>query len=231
MSILTMQNDDPELPTSENWKKAQQSEQLFWQEVRRSGYAELSWEQLFNEHQRYTMLSLISRIKPLDAFRDDTVIDLGCGPMGLPCYLECRQAIGVDPLMAVYAQSYEHLRQSPPHVRWIASRGEEVPLADGMADVVFSRNALDHVESPYAWMREFVRLLRPGGAFMLYVDLSAGWEKNEVDMILHPQNFTEESLNALMQGFPLTFDYIVDREGAAKYNVAAPMIITGTRVA
>ncbi|MBI3944143.1 MAG: class I SAM-dependent methyltransferase [Chloroflexi bacterium] len=144
------------------WQTAQHHELGFWRYTHQHGYDNLSWDELYYK-QGNDLLSLASKVKPLSDFRDNTVIDLGCGPIGLPCYLKCHRAIGVDPLMAAYHLEFEHLRSTSSFVHWIAGRGEEVPLPDGIADVMFSRNVLDHVKNPEIWLKEFVRLLRPGG--------------------------------------------------------------------
>jgi SAM-dependent methyltransferase len=214
----------------DRWKQAQQHEIAFWKYTRQHGYGTLSWDQLI-EKNGTEVLSLLSKIKPLPLFRDDIVIDLGCGPLGLSWYLDCKYAIGVDPLLAVYRNEFPHFDNKRTNLLWIAARGEEVPLPDGVADVVYSRNVLDHVHQPEPWMNEFVRLLRPGGQFLLYVNLAEGWHKEGEDAVMHPHDFTEETMLKLLRAFPLTFDYYVDRPaGVTKPDKEVPIVVVGTRM-
>ncbi|MBO0731199.1 MAG: class I SAM-dependent methyltransferase [Acidimicrobiaceae bacterium] len=49
----------------------------------------------------------------------------------------------------------------------IAGDGYQLPLAGGVADLVFSSNVLEHVPDPRAMVRELVRVTRPGGLIYL----------------------------------------------------------------
>lgn len=49
---------------------------------------------------------------------------------------------------------------------YIDAPGERIPLPSAYVDVVFSINALDHVENPVAVMKEIDRITRPGGHFI-----------------------------------------------------------------
>lgn len=106
-----------------------------------------------------------------------------------------------------------------------------MPLPDGIADVIFSRNVLDHVNYPEIWLREFVRLLRPGGKFLLYVNLSSGWPKWGDDAQLHPHTFTEKSVIRLLRQFPLQFTHYVGRTNRlVKIWQEVPIIVIGSRL-
>lgn len=49
----------------------------------------------------------------------------------------------------------------------IAGDGYRLPLAGGVADLVFSSNVFEHVADPHAMVRELVRVTRPGGLIYL----------------------------------------------------------------
>ncbi len=51
--------------------------------------------------------------------------------------------------------------------RTIAGDGNRLPLGDGVADVVFSSNVLEHVPDPRRFLDEMVRVTRPGGVVYL----------------------------------------------------------------
>jgi SAM-dependent methyltransferase len=85
-----------------------------------------------------------------------TLVDLGCGAMPYrPLFApRVRRYIGVD------------LPRNPWADLHTAPDGG-VPLADGSADLVFSSQVLEHVESPAAYLAECRRILRPGGRLVL----------------------------------------------------------------
>jgi len=51
--------------------------------------------------------------------------------------------------------------------RTIAGDGNQLPLGDGVADVVFSSNVLEHVPHPRRFLDEMVRVTRPHGTVYL----------------------------------------------------------------
>ncbi|MEU1405670.1 class I SAM-dependent methyltransferase [Streptomyces sp. NPDC005728] len=60
-------------------------------------------------------------------------------------------------------------RGHPPHQAVLAD-GYMLPLADGVADVCFSSNVLEHVADPQTFLSEMVRVTRPGG--LIYVSFT-----------------------------------------------------------
>ena len=53
----------------------------------------------------------------------------------------------------------------------------EIPCRDGLYDVVYSSNVLEHVQKPWVWMRELVRVCAPGGRVITLVP--ANWPYHE----------------------------------------------------
>jgi SAM-dependent methyltransferase len=54
-------------------------------------------------------------------------------------------------------------------IKHVASTSESLPFRDKYADIVFSRNSLDHVNNPLKTMLEIHRVLKPEGRFFLSV--------------------------------------------------------------
>ncbi|WP_254878922.1 class I SAM-dependent methyltransferase [Streptomyces sp. NA04227] len=52
----------------------------------------------------------------------------------------------------------------------VVADGYLLPLADGVADVSFSSNVLEHVDDPMTFLSEMVRVTRPGG--LVYVSFT-----------------------------------------------------------
>lgn len=90
------------------------------------------------------------------------VLDAGCGfQYGLVVHFRGRLwAVGMD-------VDLETVRKNRDlDARAIANLGS-IPLRDRSVDLVFCRDVLEHMEDPAAGIREFDRVLRPGGAVVL----------------------------------------------------------------
>ncbi|MEU8955421.1 class I SAM-dependent methyltransferase [Streptomyces sp. NPDC048518] len=61
------------------------------------------------------------------------------------------------------------LGAGPPEGSVVAD-GYLLPLADGVADVTFSSNVLEHVDDPQTFLSELIRVTRPGG--LIYVSFT-----------------------------------------------------------
>jgi 2-polyprenyl-3-methyl-5-hydroxy-6-metoxy-1,4-benzoquinol methylase len=86
------------------------------------------------------------------------LLDVGCGGGKLWSFVRDRfdRYIGVD------AVQYDNF---PSLAEFIAHNldGEKIPLPDRVADVVCAVETIEHLENPRAFMRELVRLTKPGG--------------------------------------------------------------------
>lgn len=104
------------------------------------------------------------------SFYDGKVLlDIGCGPRGsLEWATGAARRIGLDPL----AKEYLRLGADRHRMEYIAAPSESIPLPDASCDAVFSFNSLDHVEDVERSAAEIRRVLRPGGIFLLLVDVN-----------------------------------------------------------
>lgn len=106
---------------------------------------------------------------------DVRVLDAGCGTghTALAFAPHVAEVVGVDLTEAMLAQARALARR-----RGLANlsfqRGdvERLPFPDGAFDLVTSRYSAHHYPHPAAALREFARVLRPGGALLL-VDVVA----------------------------------------------------------
>lgn len=87
-----------------------------------------------------------------------TVVDVGCGAGYLWPFLQHRfdRYIGVDVVR------YEALPADAELIRVNLDSGK-VSLPDESAEVVAAVETIEHLENPRAFMRELVRLVKPGG--------------------------------------------------------------------
>lgn len=76
--------------------------------------------------------------------------------------------LGVDPL----AHRYRGLGTQRHQMSYVAAAGEQLPLRSSSVDVVSSFNSLDHTDDLPAVVDEIVRVLAPGGTFLLIVDIN-----------------------------------------------------------
>lgn len=85
-----------------------------------------------------------------------TVVDCGCYGWRLVehCRLVGAQLIGVD-----QAEPPE----IPSGVKFARILGHAIDLGDDVADVVVASHILEHLQEPIAFMRELIRITKPGG--------------------------------------------------------------------
>lgn len=100
-----------------------------------------------------------------------TVIDIGCGSGGIAVALardfDAARVIGIDVEGPVCAAARRRAGAAG-----VADRVEirqvspgPMPLPDGSADVVFSKDAIVHIPDKHALARDIFRVLKPGGWF------------------------------------------------------------------
>lgn len=77
------------------------------------------------------------------------VIDIGCGD-----HKVVPEAVGLD--------------ISCPHAD-IQCPANDLPFSDDSVDVVFSAHCLEHIENDWEALREWWRVLKPGGRIILYL--------------------------------------------------------------
>ena len=122
---------------------------------------------LRNEHYRYFFTTHFG----LDDayYRGKFILDLGCGPRGsLEWASMVARRVGVDPLANEYLRLGAHEHQ----MEYLDAPAESIPIGDAECDVVASINSLDHVEDVDRTLSEVKRITRPGGYFLLLVEVN-----------------------------------------------------------
>lgn len=123
--------------------------------------------ELSNDHYRYFYTAHFG----LDDayYRHKVILDIGCGPRGsLEWASMASRRIGLDPLAREYLQLGANLH----NMEYIDSPSENIPIKDAECDAVFSFNSLDHVENVDRTIKEIKRVTRPGGIFLLLLDVN-----------------------------------------------------------
>lgn len=111
-----------------------------------------------------------------DFYNNKRILDIGCGPRGsLEWADNSLERTGLDPLV----EEYRPLGIDSHKMRYLKGNAEKVPFQDGYFDVVASYNSLDHVDDIDRSIEEIVRVLAPGGTFLLITEVNHAPTKTE----------------------------------------------------
>lgn len=106
---------------------------------------------------------------PDEFYAGKKILDVGCGPRGSLEWADmAAERIGLDSLV----NQYRKLGIDQHQMSYIACGIEKTPYPDGYFDVVASVNSLDHVDDLDAAIKEIKRLVKPGGLFLLLVEVN-----------------------------------------------------------
>jgi Methylase involved in ubiquinone/menaquinone biosynthesis len=101
---------------------------------------------------------------------DMAVLDIatGTGFTALAFAPHVLTVVGTDVSPGMLAQAAKRAEAAgADNVQWVEAPAESQPFPDGAFDLVTSRIAPHHFPDPAAFVREVVRVLRPGGVFVL----------------------------------------------------------------
>lgn len=94
------------------------------------------------------------------------VADFGCGPRGSLVWASpALLRIGIDVLADRYADEFAD-NILAHDMLYLKSTERVIPLPTGLVDVMFTMNAIDHVDDFAGTCREIVRVIKPGGLFI-----------------------------------------------------------------
>lgn len=109
----------------------------------------------------------LAQLKPADA-----VVDVACGTGDLAMQFARAGAAGVIGVDFTYemlpiAQKKSQISDLKSEISWLNGDALALPLPDGSADVVSIAFGIRNVADPAAAIREFRRILRPGGRLII----------------------------------------------------------------
>jgi ubiquinone/menaquinone biosynthesis C-methylase UbiE len=140
-----------------------QAELVYWRNIKqKTKNAPLSCS-----HYEYFYTTHFSLSKSF--YNNKRVLDIGCGPRGsLEWADNTQQRIGLDPL----AKSYRELGIDSQKMLYVAGAAENIPFPDDYFEIVTSFNSLDHVDNIDKTIEEIIRVIKPGGMFLLITDVN-----------------------------------------------------------
>lgn len=139
--------------------------------VRSESYSRQNIEEL-NNWKRDAWRNLILQHAP--AKESVKILDVGTGPgfFAINLALAGHQVCAVDVTEEMLAHARENAEAYGAKAEFVLYDGEHLPFADESFDLVVSRNVLWNLEKPEEALREWKRVLTPGGR-MVYFD--ANW--------------------------------------------------------
>jgi SAM-dependent methyltransferase len=135
-------------------------EYLYWQIKK--------WEEGHFNNQHFEYFYTIHFGLSSDHYSNKSILDIGCGPRGsLEWAKTASLRIGLDPL----AHKYAKMNKGSHQMKYVVGNCEQIPFESSYFDIVSSFNSLDHAKNPIKCISEICRVLKPGGIFLLIVDI------------------------------------------------------------
>lgn len=165
--------------------------------------ADVEVEHWFYRGKRELVRGWLNRLGMLEPSR--LVVDVGAGTGLFAADLQAFvRVLAVDGLVAVVGLVRRLGRQAV-----LVGGAEHLALADGVADVVTALDVVEHLDDDQAAVREFLRVLKPGGVLVITVPafpmLWSAWDV----ALQHRRRYRRQGLLALLE-----------RAGAAPLRVA-----------
>jgi 2-polyprenyl-3-methyl-5-hydroxy-6-metoxy-1,4-benzoquinol methylase len=162
---------------------------------------------LSNDHyeQYYTTFFGLDR----GFYAGKRLIDIGCGPRGSLEWADmAAERVGLDTLANEYRRFGSHRHK----MTYVDSASEAIPFDSAHFDAAFSFNSLDHVRDLDRTISEIKRIVRPGGMFLLIVEL------NHEPTPTEPQHVTWEVVDKLAPEFKLAWSTAFEIEASLVYQ-------------
>jgi len=157
-------------------------EQIFWE-----GRFEKEKGCFKNSHYKKLMLAMAGESDEI-FLKGKIIADFGCGPRGSLAWISSANLkIGIDVLADIYAEKFKSNIISHGMI-YIKSTESVIPIPSNYIDIVFTINAMDHVDNFGEICGEIIRILKPGGEFI------GSFNLNEPETPCEPQRLTEDSI-------------------------------------
>jgi 2-polyprenyl-6-hydroxyphenyl methylase / 3-demethylubiquinone-9 3-methyltransferase len=121
---------------------------------------------LFNPFRVGYSKKIIDRLKMIPEGKP--ALEVGCGGGILTEEIACLgfKTTGIDPSLQSINSASQHAIEGRLKINYINGTGESLPFPDGMFNIVFSCDVLEHVQDLAKVISEISRVLKPGGVFI-----------------------------------------------------------------
>ena len=175
------------------------------------------WKQRFcedngkfrNSHFKKIMLAMAER-PSTDFLSGKIVADFGCGPRGsLEWAKPASICIGIDILVDMYVDEFAGLANEHGMV-YLKSTEKVIPMPNDFVDIMFTLNAIDHVDN-FSWMcDELIRVVKPGG------ELVCSFNMEEPATVCEPNQLTEAIIEECLLSQLEVISYRISNKGPKK---------------
>ncbi|MEX0685028.1 MAG: class I SAM-dependent methyltransferase [Balneolales bacterium] len=187
---------------SSRWEQAQHYESNWW-----NSFAD-DYDPSYLEDFASSIREKVSIVRDIN--EGNSIIEVGCGPVGIVPFLPCKHNIATDPLNDIFEKhsKYVNFRKSARNkgTEYLTAKGEALPFEDGEFDFYITDNVLDHVDSPEDLLNEALRVLKPGGVAYIRLNVYHPWGRlvrslMEIAVVDkgHPYTFSSHSLEAMVK--------------------------------
>ena len=159
-----------------------------------------------NSHYGRLMLAMAEELD--ESFLAGKIIaDFGCGPRGSLIWAKSASLrIGIDVLADRYADNFQSSIVSHGMI-YVKSTEKVIPIPSDFIDIMFTLNALDHVDSFPSMCKEIVRVLKPKGDFI------ASFNLEEPSAPCEPQKLNEQIIKKHLLDFLEIKSYRITKRG------------------
>lgn len=166
-----------------------------------------------NSHYERLMLAMAEE-KNDEFLQGKIVADFGCGPRGSLVWAKSAfLRIGIDVLADQYADEFTDNIISHGMI-YLKSTEHVIPLPSDYIDVLFTLNAIDHVNNFSEMCEELIRVLKPGGEFV------GGFNLEEPASPCEPQQLNEEKIKTNLLNKLEVLSYRITNKGPVENGYA-----------
>jgi len=188
-------------PINKYLVKKYDSELSFWR-----GRLEIDKGKFVNSHYRRLMLAMAEESSD-DFLNGKIVADFGCGPRGSLVWASSAfLRIGIDVLADIYADEFTDNITSHGMI-YLKSTENVIPMPSDFVDVMFTLNAIDHVDNFTSMCKEIIRVLKPGGLFI------GSFNLEEPASFCEPQQLNEKIIRENLLNYLEVQSYRITKKG------------------